>query len=178
MPQPKIVLRQPRLDIPSWLAKGIGQIASEWSHLEWQFEDAIRILLQTDVKRGRIVTTGMNIRGRCTCLLSLMHALNLDRALISTVNEINKRICDQLESERNTVVHGLWTKADKEWRLLIRSGARKQPIPGRWGKFKRSVLPEEEVITPTKISEIRNRIKETRLQMKSVRQQLEAAPFP
>jgi hypothetical protein len=177
MPQPKIVQRQPRLDIPSWLAKGIGQIASEWSHLEWQFEDAIRILLQTDVKRARIVTTGMNIRTRCTCLLSLMHSLNTNKQLIGIVTDINTSISKSLENDRNKVVHGLWTKADKNWRLLIRSGSRKTPIPGRQGKFKRSVLPEEEVITPATLSDIRDRIKEKRLQMKDVRQQL-AAPSP
>jgi hypothetical protein len=178
MPPSKIVQRQPRVDLPPWLAEGIGQIASEWSHLEWQLEDAIRVLLQTDVKRARIVTTGMNIRTRGTCLVSLMQAMNVSETLITAVAAINKCISDQLESERNKIVHGLWAKAGNEWRLLIRTGARKQPIPGRKGKFRRSVLPEEEIVTPTSLSAIRKRIKEKRLQMKVVRQQLEAALAP
>jgi hypothetical protein len=175
--KPAWVWLQHRVDIPSWLAIGIGQIASEWSDLEWQFEDAIRMLLQTDVKRGRIVTTGMNMRGRIACLISLMHAVQIDDHLIDSTITIGTCITERLEGERNKIIHGLWSKVGRDWNLLISAGTRKHPVQGR-RKFRRSVLPERETATSQSLAEIRERIRDMRQQMENLRQQIEAALPP
>jgi hypothetical protein len=132
----------PRLDMPAWLFAGIGRIAAEWSYLEWALEETIRILHQTDVKRGRIAAAGMNARTRAVCITSLLQAHELN-ALSEQFAKLAERLNDH-ESERNMVAHGFWSKLNSEWFVIRTSGVRSvRDI----GKIRRSTLPQRKLIT-------------------------------
>ncbi len=53
-----------RTDLPKWLTSAIGQVAVEWSALERELEELNRLLMDVELKIGRMATTGMNVRTR------------------------------------------------------------------------------------------------------------------
>jgi hypothetical protein len=55
-----------RTDVPSWVALGIGQINVEWSVLERELEELIRLLMDIDIQPGRIIVNWMNAKTRGT----------------------------------------------------------------------------------------------------------------
>jgi hypothetical protein len=166
----------PRLDLPRWLVAGLGRIAAEWSELEWQFEDAIRISLQTDVKLGRIAVTGMNMRSRVICLTNLLKAWRLD-SLHDRFVKIGTEITNHRESERNRLVHGLWAKVAHNWYVIRTSGAGTREVEP-FGKVTRAVLPQMEKITRRRLVTIRSQIRALRWKMIALRKELEAALPP
>lgn len=149
---PPMLWLDPSVALPAWLVAGIGRVAVEWSALEWQCEDAIRSLLQTDVKRGRIAVTGMNMRSRVTCLTNLLQAFKLTR-LRETFVKLGDEITQKREGERNKVVHGLWARVEGEWYVIRTSGARELLLSG---KVSRAVLPQREKVTLHEIAAIRD----------------------
>jgi hypothetical protein len=44
-----------RTDLPRWLLAGIGQIVVEWAVLERELEELIRVLMDADIRLGRIM---------------------------------------------------------------------------------------------------------------------------
>ena len=51
-----------RTDIPQWAKNGVAQIIIEWSVLERELEELIRLLMDTDIQHVRILTARMNAR--------------------------------------------------------------------------------------------------------------------
>lgn len=168
-----------RTDVPNWLAAGIGHIAVEWSHLESQFEEAIRLLLPGEMHIGRIIATGMNMRSRVMTTTNLVYSYvyygKLKQALHDEIAKIGNKITDGVETERNKLVHGLWGRVEGHWELLRNSGARALPPVG---KLPRAVMPQREQITPEKIKSIRDKIKSLSAQMDAFCAKLEVALPP
>ena len=163
-----------RTDIPSWLAVGTGRIVAEYADLEWQFEDAIRILLETGVKSARIVATGMNMRTRASCAEYLAMAHELKPALIASLRALGTN-AEKMKRERDQLAHGLWGKVNGDWYVLRNSGTRTVP---EFGSLPRAVLPQRELVTRKTIATVRKKIKTARAQMKEARKLLRDALPP
>jgi hypothetical protein len=160
----------PRLDMPAWLFAGIGRIAAEWSYLESELEETIRVLHDTDVKRARIAVTGMNVRSRLACISSLLQAHGLIDLSIEFA-KLTKTISDNRQPERDKIVHGLWSKLNKNWIVIRSSGVRSIPDIGR---ISRSTLPQQETSSKISISDIRDRIRFARQEVVSFRKRVYA----
>jgi hypothetical protein len=158
-----------RIDVPVWIVKYIGRIAVEWSDLEWQMEDMIRLLMGTLLRNGRISTTGMNMRSRVMVATNFVQAQvyhnELDPAFLTRTIKIGKSITEKLEGERNKVVHGLWGKYDGQWCILRNSGTRSTPELREIKKLARAVLPQRENVTPEKLDSLLMRIRIAREDM-------------
>jgi|HubBroStandDraft_6_1064221.scaffolds.fasta_scaffold703823_2 hypothetical protein len=164
----------PCLDMPAWLFAGIGRIAAEWSYLEWELEETIRVLHDTDVKRARIAVTGMNVRSRVMCIANLLQAQDL-HSMSSQFAKLGKTLTDEREPERNKVAHGLFSKLNNEWFVIRTSGVR---TVHNIGRVSRSTLPERELITRDALRETRSRIRLARREIASFRKQIVGALPP
>jgi hypothetical protein len=63
-----------RTDIPNWIASGIGRVAAEWSVLERDLEELIRLLMDADIQMVRVATNQINARVRILIATNLMQA--------------------------------------------------------------------------------------------------------
>jgi hypothetical protein len=169
----------PRVDIPQWLAGLIGRIAAEWSELEWQYEEIIRLLADIPIRSGRVITTGMNMKSRVMVATNFAQGLAYKNLLpVEVFREVKAQatsITENLERERNKVVHGLWGRREGHWHLLRTSGARDGAGLPEIGRLSRSVLPQREKMTRTEIGGILGRITTARKKADALRTQLEAA---
>ena len=130
-----------RTDIPAWLATGIGRIVVEFSDLEWQLEDMIRILLKTDIASARIVAAGMNIRGRAKCAESLSLNLILNNFALD-IRKFGDKV-DKIKIERDRLAHGIYGNDAGQWCALYTSGSRTLAEFGGVSTA-RSLLPQRE----------------------------------
>src|SRR5262249_7111858 len=71
----------PRTDLPQWIATGIGQTVAEWSLLERELEEIIRILMNGETQQTRILTHRMNVRTREITIKAFIDAHILRRTL-------------------------------------------------------------------------------------------------
>lgn len=171
-----------RTDIPKWLATDIGRVAVEWSYLEFQTQEIIRLLMATNVKFARIITTGMSLRTRLQNTSHLLHAYvyneDIDKSLIDGFSHITYYINNQIEPDRNYLIHGTWAKVEGKW-ILIRS-ARGSRGHSQLGKFKlpRSVLPELKPWTHEKTEELRAKIQKAHTDLDTFTTNLETALPP
>ena len=161
-----------RTDVPQWLAAGVGQIAIEWSVLERELAEAIRLLMDTDIRTGRIVTTGMNMRTRVTVtanfIQSHIYESKLPANFLIDFDKISTLITE-LESNRNRFVHGLWDKRKGQWRVLQMSAARKaKQLEPELKKLSRSVLPEHTVVTEPILSDLSRKIVDASKQVEAI----------
>jgi hypothetical protein len=146
-----------RSDIPNWIAVGIGRIAAEWSYIEWQFEEIIRLLLQVDITRGRLITFGMKTRTRAELIAPLARTMPETRSLANTALRIGAH-AGELQSERDRLAHGLFGKIGRDWYVIKMKGSR--PYQGK--PLPRSELPEREKITQNKIRLVRSQFRKLR----------------
>ena len=49
-----------RTDLPQWLVSGIGQVVVEWAVLEREADELIRLLVDTDLRTGRIIANRLS----------------------------------------------------------------------------------------------------------------------
>src|SRR5260370_19520408 len=73
-----------RTDIPQWVASGIGQVAVEWSVLERELEELIRLLMDANIQAVRIVADRSNARNRVSIAANLIEAHILQNKLSSS----------------------------------------------------------------------------------------------
>ena len=175
-----------RTSIPAWLAKGIGHIAAEWSALEWELEDTIRILLAIDIGNAKIATTGMNMKSRFTTATNLTQAYLLQKAipveLCEELINIERRVRN-VEEDRNKYVHGLWGLVEGKWYLLWQRQQRAvsdfgKRAHGKPLKLRRAVLPTLDPVTDDKMQSVRLELKACVAVMDAYRKKLEAALPP
>src|SRR5215472_4043783 len=173
MATPSMVWLDPRSDMPAWLYSGIGHVAAEWSCLEWELEETIRVLLEADVKRARIMTIGMNTRSRLACIQNLMQ---MHKAVVGDYKKLRNRIEHHIESDRNKVVHALWGKIGTTWYIIRTSGNRGDGDP----KLSRAVLPERIPISARSLSEIASQTRKAAQEIVAIRAQIASvlAPSP
>lgn len=172
-----------RVDTPAWVVKHIGRIAIEWSNLEWQLEETIRLLMNLPIEQGRIATTGMNMRSRVITATNLVKSHVYQSVLPSSFSDrivaLNKQITGNVESDRNKFVHGLYGKWRGKWYVLRNSGVRTFPQLQEIGKkLPRAVLPQREELSPSFMEATLSEITKLRLQMIKFCEDLEAALPP
>ena len=161
-----------RVDLPAWIATAIGKITAEWSDLEWKMEEVVRLLLGTDIERGRIAVNGMNMRNRVRVANNLVQSRNLNPMISKEATNIGTEITERVEGERNMVVHAIWARVEGEWYILRTSGVRKDAA-GQ--KLARAVLPQREHITPARLLKIRTAINSLRARVDAFHLTLEGA---
>jgi hypothetical protein len=96
--------------------KCIGLIAGEWSLLEATMAMMIWALCGLDRKRGHCVTSEISSLAKIKMLSSLMHVhLKPYKQAASTLREFDAIVgeLELLNTERNTVVHGIWFQDDQ-----------------------------------------------------------------
>src|SRR5579859_1419230 len=160
-----------RTDVPPWIAQAIGKIVVEYSYLEWQFEEIIRLLLETDIKRARIVATGMNMRTRTAVAATLARAHG--KGFTAEVQKLGEE-ARKLQTERDKLAHGLWSRVGRNWRVVRTSSARS--IGGV--KIARAFLPSSEPVTKAAIAKTRDRIRNAQKRARFLRRDLKAALPP
>ena len=148
-----------RSDLPKWLTSELGQITVEWSMLERDMEEVIRLLMDAGIKTGRITTTGMNLRTRVIVATNFLQAYiyddRIDSKILDDFAKIGTKIVEKTESKRNMVVHGLWAKHEGQWWVLRNSASRAVPmLQPQLKRLARAVLPQREVITCDKLEAI------------------------
>jgi hypothetical protein len=152
-----------RTDLPQWLLAGIGQIVVEWSVLERELEELIRLSMDVDIRIGRVTAKGMNARTRIAVATNLLQARiyydDLDHQILIDFTKLRNRITETTQSKRDMVAHGLWERRNKQWRVLRLSASR--PIPQLQPEIKnlaRAILPQAEPITRDKLRAISREI--------------------
>jgi hypothetical protein len=148
-----------RTDLPKWLTARIGQITVEWSVLERELEEAVRLLADVDIRYGRILTTGMTARTRLKTATNLIqdhvYRDKLKTEFLARFDQISKRITQKLEGERNLLVHGLWDRVQGQWYVLQNSGSRPSPqLKPAINKLARAVLPQRKPVTANSLDEL------------------------
>jgi hypothetical protein len=152
-----------RVDVPQWITAGIGRIVVEFSDLEAQFEETMRMLLETDVKRARIVATGMSLRTRGKVAANLACAHKLAKRIAQL--EAFARRAENLKTDRDMLAHGLWAKVEIGWIVAKTSGARKMP---EQGSVSRAFLPQPVLITRRKLAAMRADVRALRREMRKM----------
>jgi hypothetical protein len=152
-----------RTDLPRWLAASVGQIAVEWSVLERELHELLQLLMDIDLRKGRIATMGMNVRTQLAIAKNFIqekvYHKDLDPKFFDEISTFASSITEKLESERNMIVHGLWARREGRWYVLRLTGSRKTPeLKPKIEKLFRSVLPKKEEITPEKAEAIAQKI--------------------
>ena len=163
-----------RVDVPSSLTAWVGRIMVEWSEFEWQLEEAIRLLLDSEIKPARIIVAGMNARSRLRAISNLVQSHTLAPAIHKEAIDIGNRI-EKVQPGRDIVAHGLWGRVNGQWYVLTNSGSRTLPP---WGKVARVVLPQRLAVTPDSLRAIRDSIRHERNRLARLRTAIQAALPP
>src|SRR5580704_6665206 len=119
-----------RTDLPQWLSSGIGQVAAEWSVLERELEELIRLLMDIDIQHGRVVVNWMDVKTRGMTAQSLIQAHILNDRLKSAHFDTFKKIVgkiDPTQTKRDLLVHGQWGKHKGQWCTLFMRQKRETP---------------------------------------------------
>jgi hypothetical protein len=164
-----------RIDIPAWIATAIGRIAAEWSDLEYQIEDVIRIMLRTDIASARVAASGMNIRSRVQVAAQLIRLHKVGDTLLDEMTSIAAETTERVEPLRNMVIHAIWARIEGQWYVQYTKGARKD---GNRQKLPRAILPQRKLITRDVLRSIRDDISALRARVDALRSSLEAALPP
>ena len=158
------------VDLPDDQLAEIGRVSVLWSHLEWQFEDCIRLLSGASKSRARIMTQGMPLRSRIMTVRALLQERGLVNTLSAQFEPIAKEITDKhVESQRNTVVHSLWhqDKNTEQWHAVATAGS--WYSGERLRRIRRSVLPESTPMGKNQLVTLSNQIVSLMRQMKKFR---------
>lgn len=156
-----------RRDVPTRLTNLVGQIAIEWSDLEWQLEETIRQLLDASIREGRITTSGMNMKARIYVARNLVQGLVIEKKLpasfVTDLDKIGTRITRKLEGQRNKLIHGLWGRLNGKWYVLRTSGTRTvKELRPELEKVARATFPQREEMNETKMNSILGLIRRAR----------------
>lgn len=170
---PTIIWVEHRTDLPDWLALGVGRIAIEFSDLEWQLEETIRVLLTTGIKFGRIMTTGMSFRSRLATARSLVQAYVFDGVMTSLHLDqfsLMHTQAENCEKGRNILMHGIWGFTKNQWIVLRSNSTRDGPqLDPEIKKMTRAVLPQSEVIDEKYLADLLAQIRSVRVGLKNFR---------
>ena len=85
----------------------IGNIAAQWSHLEYKLAQTIWILLGLEEGTGKIVTGGLDMLPRINMAINLSRHLKAPRCLTELLVKIRKELQESLQEERNRAIHGV-----------------------------------------------------------------------
>jgi hypothetical protein len=141
-----------RTDLPRWLTSGIGQIIVEWAVLERELEELIRLLMDVDIRSGRIACNRMNARNRIEMAKNLIQGHVYHRKLPATFLRdflaLGKKIAEKVQYKRDMVAHGVWDRTTGKWYVLRLAASRKTPtLAPEIEGLSRAVLPQRQPIT-------------------------------
>jgi hypothetical protein len=171
-----------RTDLPRWLTSGIGQIVVEWAVLERELEELIRLLMDVDIRSGRIVCNRMNAGRRIEVARNLIQGLvyhdKLPTTLVKYFQSLGKEIT-QTQPQRDMVAHGVWDRNKGKWRVLRLAASRKTPtLRPQIETLSRAVLPQIKAITANDLHQITNEIVAASESVVAFCQRLEGALAP
>ena len=140
-----------RTDLPRWLTSGIGQIVVEWAVLERELEELIRLLMDVDIRSGRIVCNRMNARTRIEVARNLIqgHVYHdkLPKTFLNDFQSLGKEMT-QTQTKRDMLAHGVWDRSKGKWRVLRLAASRKTPpLRPQIESLFRAVLPQIQLVT-------------------------------
>ena len=151
-----------RTDLPQWISSGIGHAVAEWSVLERELEELIRILTNSHTEQTRILIHRINTRTRIVIIKALIESHILHGTLRKIYRQQILRIAksiDANQTNRDMLAHSLWTKRGKSWFLLQVRKARSLPeLQPSLESISRAVLPQGHKITRAKLRIICRRI--------------------
>jgi hypothetical protein len=144
-----------RTDLPQWVAIGIAQNVAEWSALERELEEIIRILVDGQIEHVRIMTNRMPVRTRNATIKHLIesHILHgrLGRKDLKRFTKLAKQT-EAHQTTRDLLAHGLWSKFGKSWFVLQVRQARAIPaLSPTLESLSRTTLPGRQKITRAKL---------------------------
>lgn len=85
----------------------IGDICSQWAHLEYILANAIWALLGLDKATGLIVTGGLNIENRVGTAVALAEKMGQPTAVTDALKHVRKELqASKIIQRRNLAVHG------------------------------------------------------------------------
>src|SRR5262249_17358694 len=106
-------------------------VALEWSVLERELEELIRLLMDADIQFVRIAVNVMNARSRIVTAINLIQAHILQNKLatgyLSEFLKLGKRIDPGLLAKRDMLVLGFGSKHTGEWYVLRIRQSRSTP---------------------------------------------------
>jgi hypothetical protein len=97
-----------RPDIDQELSHRLGQIVIRWSTIEYLLGMLLGTLLNADQAGMMIVTNNVSVSTQCKWLRALMSAHEHEEQESRRVIQLLDR-ADDLRSERNEIVHGIWS---------------------------------------------------------------------
>jgi hypothetical protein len=100
-----------RTDLPPWISSGIGQTAAEWSVLERELEEIIRILTNGETQQTRILTNRMNVRSREATVKALIAHLPTDCRRRPKTQGFRQELGTRSRPSRQGQVRILWRAA-------------------------------------------------------------------
>ncbi len=98
--------------LPATHYTAIGEVAVQWSWLEYLVQIAIWQLLDVPRKEGRVVTSHMNIRPNLDVLAQLTERRVKDKTTAQEIEVLARKI-ERRSEVRNRIVHGLWAFSDE-----------------------------------------------------------------
>jgi hypothetical protein len=171
-----------RTDLPPWISSGIGQTAAEWSVLERELEEIIRILTNGETQQTRILTNRMNVRSREATIKALIDAHILQGTLGLLHRKRYLRISKLIEpnqTNRDMLAHGLWTKRGRYWLVLQARKTRRMPeLRPKLESLSRVVLPQSHRMTRTRFRSICRQIVAVARRLEAFGKSLERALGP
>ncbi len=152
-----------RTDLPQWLTSRIGQIIIEWSVLERELEELIRLLMDVDIRIGRITCHRMNTNTRIAVAANLIqgHVYHnkLPASLFKEFSKLAKEIAEVTQSKRDMIAHGVWDRKKGHWTVLRLAGKRPTPtLRPDLDRLARPVLPQIVPIDLKVLNQIRDEI--------------------
>jgi hypothetical protein len=171
-----------RTDIPNWIASGIGRVAAEWSVLERDLEELIRLLMDADIQMVRVATNQINARVRILIATNLMQAHVTQNKLTSDLLGEFLKLGEEIrtgQDRRDMLVHGLWGKHKGHWCTLKLKQSRSTPeLMPDLKKLSRAVLPQRELITKDKLRSVASDIVAIAQKLEAFCDHLEGALAP
>lgn len=111
----------------------IGGVCYQWSGLEFIIASLIWKMLGLQPAIGKIVTGGLDMRGRIGMAIGLAHATKQNKLLGTALREARKSLQAGLIDQRNLLVHGMhWHFQGDTPQVEVHRGAgdrRPQPFP-------------------------------------------------
>lgn len=135
--------------IPAKLLKEIGRIVTIFSCIEHEMRLVTYALLRVTPREGRLAVQEPRARDSFNVIKSLMkiHGITVTQNIDALSSEIG-----EMESIRDWLAHGVWTKVNGEIRLQVTAG--KWQPPGTKNGVSRKIVPAAALVTHKHLHEV------------------------
>ena len=95
------------IELPPRYYDAIGRVAAKWSLLELRLQAIVWHYMGIDMKKGRVLTYGLNARAKVTLLQTPpLRSVTDAKAKVEVTAIANA--AERLNNRRNNFVHGVW----------------------------------------------------------------------